>query len=182
MAQILIEALEIDDFAADEIEPDTALFDPDDPKSLGLDSIDALTKAPTRFKGLPAGTRAVQLPDNAFESYFLTVFGRPDSASACECERSIDATLRSGVDEYEPRVTEDGNAMFFVRGRPYRLWGLFETNLHLFGLKDPEAPLLLFGTDRLGRGRAARRWWWPAWPSSAEASVESSSAATSCRP
>ena len=39
----------------------------------------------------------------------------------------------------------------FVRGRPYRLWGLFETDLHLFGLRDPEAPLLLFGTDRLGR-------------------------------
>src|SRR5262249_51033115 len=33
------------------------------------------------------------LPDNQFESYFLGVFGRPDAASACECERSGDATL-----------------------------------------------------------------------------------------
>ena len=58
-----------------------------------LDSIDILTATPTRFAGLPAGTRAVQLPDNAFDSYFLTVFGRPESASACECERTGDANL-----------------------------------------------------------------------------------------
>jgi peptide/nickel transport system permease protein len=45
---------------------------------------------------------------------------------------------------------------FFVRGRPYRLWGLFETNIHLFGLKNPEAPLLLFGSDRLGRDLFSR--------------------------
>ncbi len=58
-----------------------------------LDSIDVLTATPTQFAGLPAGTRAVQLPDNAFDSYFLTVFGRPESASACECERTGDANL-----------------------------------------------------------------------------------------
>ena len=58
-----------------------------------LDAIDVLTATPTQFSGLPAGTRAVQLPDNAFDSYFLTVFGRPESASACECERTGDANL-----------------------------------------------------------------------------------------
>ncbi len=58
-----------------------------------LDSIDVLTQSQTRFQGTPEGTRAVQLPDNAFDSYFLTVFGRPNSASACECERSSDVNL-----------------------------------------------------------------------------------------
>ena len=48
---------------------------------------------PTQFGGIAAGTRAVQLPDNAFDSYFLTVFGRPNAASACECERSSDVNL-----------------------------------------------------------------------------------------
>ena len=35
----------------------------------------------------------MQLPDNAFDSYFLTVFGRPDGSSACECERSAEVNL-----------------------------------------------------------------------------------------
>jgi hypothetical protein len=58
-----------------------------------LDSIDDLAGSRTVFKGAKAGTRAVQLPDNLFDSYFLSVFGRPDAASACECERSQEASL-----------------------------------------------------------------------------------------
>jgi hypothetical protein len=58
-----------------------------------LDAIDEVTQAKTAFKGVAKETRAVQLPDNLVDSYFLSVFGRPDSASACECERSSDATL-----------------------------------------------------------------------------------------
>jgi hypothetical protein len=62
-----------------------------------LDSIDAVTGTVTRFAGVPLGTRAVQLPDSSFNSYFLTVFGRPDSASACECERANEANLAQGL-------------------------------------------------------------------------------------
>jgi Protein of unknown function (DUF1553) len=58
-----------------------------------LDAIDTVTGSQTTFKGAKAGTRAVQLPDNLFESYFLSVFGRPDAASACECERSGESSL-----------------------------------------------------------------------------------------
>lgn len=62
-----------------------------------LDSIDQVTQTQTGFNGLPGGTRAVQLPDNGFDSYFLTVFGRPESSSACECERSGDANLAQSL-------------------------------------------------------------------------------------
>ncbi len=58
-----------------------------------LDAVDTVTATKTSFKGVSSDTRAVQLPDNQFGSYFLSVFGRPDSASACECERSFDASL-----------------------------------------------------------------------------------------
>jgi hypothetical protein len=62
-----------------------------------LDAIDQVTATPSRFGGVPAGTRAVELPDNGFSSYFLTVFGRPESSSACECERSSEANLAQSL-------------------------------------------------------------------------------------
>jgi peptide/nickel transport system permease protein len=40
---------------------------------------------------------------------------------------------------------------FFVRGYSYHLLGLFETNLHLFGPKNPRDKMYLWGADRLGR-------------------------------
>jgi hypothetical protein len=64
-----------------------------------LDAIDQVTNAQTQFAGLPAGTRAVQLPDDSFNqnSYFLRVFGRPEMKSSCECERSQDASLAQSL-------------------------------------------------------------------------------------
>ena len=62
-----------------------------------LDAIDQVTGTDEKFGGLPAGTRAVQLPDTGFNSYFLTVFGRPEAASACECERSNEANLAQSL-------------------------------------------------------------------------------------
>jgi Protein of unknown function (DUF1553) len=62
-----------------------------------LDAIGQVTAAPSNFGGLPAGTRAVELPDNGFDSYFLTVFGRPEATSACECERSGEANLAQSL-------------------------------------------------------------------------------------
>jgi peptide/nickel transport system permease protein len=38
---------------------------------------------------------------------------------------------------------------FFVSGSPYKFWGLVETDIHLFGVKD--GFVHLFGTDSLGR-------------------------------
>ncbi len=42
---------------------------------------------------------------------------------------------------------------FFVRGAPYRLWGIWEMDLHLFGLdaEPQEQAIFLFGADRMGR-------------------------------
>ena len=64
-----------------------------------FDAVNQVANAETKFDGLPAGTRAVQLPDNSFNSssYFLTVFGRPEGASSCECERSQDASLAQSL-------------------------------------------------------------------------------------
>ena len=60
-----------------------------------LDSIDQFTGARTEFADLPLGTRAIALPDNSYNrgSAFLKVFGRPEGASVCECERASSASL-----------------------------------------------------------------------------------------
>ena len=62
-----------------------------------LDAIDQVTATSTTFNGLPVGTHAVQLPDSAVNSYFLTVFGKPQGESACECERSSEANLAQSL-------------------------------------------------------------------------------------
>ena len=63
------------------------------------DSVHELLGSEVQFDGLPLGTKAVELPNNSFNSsnYFLTVFGRPDSSSSCECERSQDASLAQSL-------------------------------------------------------------------------------------
>ncbi|MEA3345746.1 MAG: ABC transporter permease [Chloroflexota bacterium] len=45
---------------------------------------------------------------------------------------------------------------FFVHGDPYKFWEVFETDVHLFGLKDDGGTLFLLGADRLGRDMVSR--------------------------
>jgi peptide/nickel transport system permease protein len=45
---------------------------------------------------------------------------------------------------------------FFVEGYAYKLLGLFETNIHLIGPKDPAAPMYLLGADKQGRDLLSR--------------------------
>ncbi|MFG0262720.1 MAG: DUF1549 and DUF1553 domain-containing protein, partial [Novipirellula sp. JB048] len=64
-----------------------------------LDSIDDLAGSHTNFANLPAGTRAVALPDNSYNqsTSFLKVFGRPENSSVCECERVQSASLAQSL-------------------------------------------------------------------------------------
>lgn len=64
-----------------------------------LDAVDDLTGSRTDFPNLPPGTRAIALPDNSYNraSPFLKVFGRPDNASVCECERTQSSSLAQSL-------------------------------------------------------------------------------------
>jgi hypothetical protein len=66
-----------------------------------FDAVSQVTASPATFQGLPqdkhAPTRAIMLPDEAFPSYFLDVFGRPQRISACECERVTEANLAQAL-------------------------------------------------------------------------------------
>jgi len=60
---------------------------------------------------------------------------------------------------YETDETKSAPIGLFTRGYTYRLLGLFETNIHLFGTldADPISPRInLLGTDQLGRDRFSR--------------------------
>jgi hypothetical protein len=79
-----------------------------------LDAINVVTKSQNKFEGMARGTRAMQLPDNSFNtsSYFLAVFGRPDSSTSCECERSQDASLAQSLHllnskDVQDKITDD---------------------------------------------------------------------------
>lgn len=61
---------------------------------------------------------------------------------------------------YEEDMTRAYRLAFFTRGHPYKLFRLFPTDRHLFGLQDGsgnDAPRIhLLGTDGLGRDRFSR--------------------------
>jgi DNA-binding protein H-NS len=59
------------------------------------DAIHRVTGSSPAIPGVPAGTRAAQLPDVGVKipDGFLTNFGRPARESACECERSAGVSL-----------------------------------------------------------------------------------------
>lgn len=68
-------------------------------------------------------------------------------------------TLDVDVETQQMRYVEDKEKRypirFFVRGDSYEFWGLWNSNIHLFGVDAP-ARLFLFGTDRMGRDMFSR--------------------------
>lgn len=57
---------------------------------------------------------------------------------------------------FEPDPAVKHPISFFVEGTPYKMWGLWEMNKHLFGVTNQEAQYFALGTDRLGRDMFSR--------------------------
>ncbi|RIK42344.1 MAG: peptide ABC transporter permease, partial [Chloroflexi bacterium] len=58
---------------------------------------------------------------------------------------------------YEIDPTQKFPIHFFVKGDPYKMWGLLEGNRHLFGVQEgAEGTVFLFGADTMGRDLLSR--------------------------
>jgi hypothetical protein len=62
-----------------------------------LDAICQVTGVDEKFKGLPGGVRATQLPSPDVDNYFLKVFGQPPREMACACERGSESNLSQAL-------------------------------------------------------------------------------------
>tara|TARA_R110002072_G_scaffold303109_2_gene493992 strand:+ start:21484 stop:23910 length:2427 start_codon:yes stop_codon:yes gene_type:complete len=58
-----------------------------------FDMICQVTGSAEKFDGVPAGSRAIELWDSQVPHYFLSLFGRPVRATACECERATQPSV-----------------------------------------------------------------------------------------
>lgn len=68
-------------------------------------------------------------------------------------------TMTLNMESLKREYREDRSQVYrvrlFVRGEPYYMWGLWRSNLHLFGVEE-SGTLFLLGTDRLGRDMLSR--------------------------
>jgi hypothetical protein len=62
-----------------------------------LDVINQTTESKQKFRGLPLGSRAVQIADGRTTDYFLTTFGRATRETVCSCEVSMEPNLSQAL-------------------------------------------------------------------------------------
>lgn len=93
------------------------------PAEVLLDAIDDAAGTQERFAGVPLGTRAIELPDSNFNSYFLDTTGRPKRVIACECERTSTPNLAAVLhlvngDVIQRKLTDRNNRIAgFIRNK-----------------------------------------------------------------
>src|SRR6185369_3460420 len=62
-----------------------------------LDVINGVTENTDKFKGLPKGSRAVEIADGNESTYFLTAFGRATRGTVCSCEVRTEPNLSQAL-------------------------------------------------------------------------------------
>ena len=104
-------------------------------------------------------------PDDTFIRYKLappTVIHLVDDQGQLRAPFVYKIKRTINLDTLQNMYTEDPTTTYgiklFVKSTPYKFWGLWETDVHLFGVEAPpeEQGLLIMGADRLGRDMFSR--------------------------
>ncbi len=67
------------------------------PAQVLLDAIAQAADFPVEFPGMPAGTRAITLPEPALRNEFLRTFGQSTRANPCECAATTNSDLAQAL-------------------------------------------------------------------------------------
>jgi hypothetical protein len=108
------------------------------------DAVDFATGTRQKYTGLPAGTRAIQLPDPRVPSYLLDVFGRPQRAVVCECERTATPNIAQAMhllngDTLSKKIADPtGRIDQLLKTRP--VVGTVIKEMYLVTLSRPPSP------------------------------------------
>ena len=83
-----------------------------------------------------------------------------ETRTACTCHFTLTASSRSKVSltcgRTRPLLLQSYPSASSSRGEPYKFWGLWTTERHLFGAESPDQVFFFFGTDELGRDLLSR--------------------------
>lgn len=105
------------------------------------------------FDPVDADRRSVYHPPQAIHFLDRTEDGWRLRPYVYDFEKSRDPV--SLATTYE-KTDEKIYLRFFGRGDPYRLWGLFESDIHFLTTANPRERFFLLGADRLGRDVLSR--------------------------
>jgi peptide/nickel transport system permease protein len=80
--------------------------------------------------------------------------GKPHRPFVYEVKRTRDKETARVT--YVPNVEKPLPIKVFVRGEDYKFWGVWDSDLHLFGIEHKRQKIALLGTDSIGRDLFSR--------------------------